>query len=256
MANDEDGNTANDDSNIANDEGDNIADDDNIDDDDDAATTNGSENATSEQHPHPDGKQIDKPEQSSDGNDDQDDNGQDNDMQSHKNEESQPAKRRRLDPALDCNYKRRIQPTRECRLKDVPWPERAYTLLDNSQHKRPSSVRSSNHRYSKRSATCSSLRRKEPTSNIGAEYYEWPMHGYLKRIVIGNEIRYGMEFSLELSQEQQEEVGALVCLTHASSSIADRNSSSGHTHSCRGQTQSKKTTNKMQQNRPRGRPRV
>lgn len=223
--------------------------------------TNGLESATSKQHPHWDGKQIDKPEQSEDGNDDQDnndqdDNGQDNAMQSHNNEGSRPAKRRRLDPASDCNYKRRIQPTRECRLKDVLWPERAYTLLDQSQHKRLSSVGSSNHRYSKRNTTRSSSRHKKPTSNICAEYHEWPMHGCLKRMVIGNETRYGMEFSLELSQEQQEEVGALAYLTHASSSIADRNSNAGHAHSCRGHTQAKKkTTNRMQQRRPWGRPR-
>jgi hypothetical protein len=105
-------------------------------------------------------------------------------------------------PASDYNYKRCIQPTRECRLKDVLWPKRAYPLLDHSQHKRLLSVGSSNHRYSERSTTRSSLGHKESTSNIGAEYHEWPMHGCLKRMVIGNETRYGMEFSLELSQEQ------------------------------------------------------
>ena len=50
-------------------------------------------------------------------------------------------------------------------------------------------------------------------------------------MVIGNETRYGMEFSLELSREQQEEVGALACLAYASSSTADRNSNAGHSKS-------------------------
>jgi hypothetical protein len=41
----------------------------------------------------------------------------------------------------------------------------------------------------------------ETTCNTQAEYREWPIHGVFKRTVIGNEIYYGMEFSLEESRE-------------------------------------------------------
>jgi hypothetical protein len=38
---------------------------------------------------------------------------------------------------------------------------------------------------------------EELTSNASAAYQEWPMRGFFKLITIGNEVRYGMEFSLE-----------------------------------------------------------
>jgi hypothetical protein len=33
--------------------------------------------------------------------------------------------------------------------------------------------------------------------NASAEYQEWPMSGVFKRVIVGDEVRYGMEFSLE-----------------------------------------------------------
>jgi hypothetical protein len=65
-----------------------------------------------------------------------------------------------------------------------------------------------------------------------AEYREWPMHGFFKRTMIGNEIRYGMEFSLE----QLHELCALVC-PHASRA----GSSIGPVDSSRPPPQAKKT---------------
>jgi hypothetical protein len=37
----------------------------------------------------------------------------------------------------------------------------------------------------------------ESASNVSAEYQEWPMRGVFKRVIVGDEVRYGMEFSLE-----------------------------------------------------------
>jgi hypothetical protein len=42
---------------------------------------------------------------------------------------------------------------------------------------------------------------EEPTSNAGAVYQEWPIHGLFKLKTIGNEVRYAMEFSLEDVQQ-------------------------------------------------------
>jgi hypothetical protein len=42
---------------------------------------------------------------------------------------------------------------------------------------------------------------EELTSNAGAAYQEWPMRGFFKLITIGNEVRYGIEFSLEDVQQ-------------------------------------------------------
>jgi hypothetical protein len=42
---------------------------------------------------------------------------------------------------------------------------------------------------------------EEPASNAGAAYQEWPIHGFFKLITIGNEARYGIEFSLEDVQQ-------------------------------------------------------
>src|SRR5450432_1208298 len=40
-----------------------------------------------------------------------------------------------------------------------------------------------------------------------AEYQEWPILGVLKRVIVGDEIRYGMDFSLE-------EPHAVICHQH------------------------------------------
>src|ERR1700722_10381877 len=40
---------------------------------------------------------------------------------------------------------------------------------------------------------------EEPTSNTGAEYQEWPLRGFLKRMTIRKETRYSIDFSLGLN---------------------------------------------------------
>jgi hypothetical protein len=47
----------------------------------------------------------------------------------------------------------------------------------------------------------------ESTSNTSVEYQEWSIRGVLKRVIVGDEVRYGMEFSLE-------EPHAVTCLQH------------------------------------------
>ena len=42
---------------------------------------------------------------------------------------------------------------------------------------------------------------------MSAEYQEWPMRGVFKRVIVGDEVRYGMEFSLE-------ELHGLMCPQH------------------------------------------
>jgi hypothetical protein len=48
---------------------------------------------------------------------------------------------------------------------------------------------------------------QEPMSNVSAEYQEWLIHGVLKRVIVGDEVRYGMEFSLG-------EPHAITCAQH------------------------------------------
>jgi hypothetical protein len=38
---------------------------------------------------------------------------------------------------------------------------------------------------------------QEQTSNTNAQYQEWPMHGVFKRVIVGDEVRYSIEFSLK-----------------------------------------------------------
>jgi hypothetical protein len=45
--------------------------------------------------------------------------------------------------------------------------------------------------------TLTSADDQERTSNTDAEYQEWPMRGVFKRVIVRDEVRYGMEFSLE-----------------------------------------------------------
>jgi hypothetical protein len=54
---------------------------------------------------------------------------------------------------------------------------------------------------SRKSSSPSPTGDEEPTSNDGAAYQEWPMRGFFKLITIRNEVRYGMEFSLEDVQQ-------------------------------------------------------
>ena len=62
-------------------------------------------------------------------------------------------------------------------------------------------MRNNNWRASQTSETNSSLGDDEALSNTSAVYQEWPMRGFFKLITIGNEVRYGMEFSLEDAQQ-------------------------------------------------------
>jgi hypothetical protein len=48
---------------------------------------------------------------------------------------------------------------------------------------------------------------EEPTLNASAEYREWPMRGVFKQVIVGDEVRYGMKFSLE-------EPHAVICPQH------------------------------------------
>jgi hypothetical protein len=48
---------------------------------------------------------------------------------------------------------------------------------------------------------------EESTSNVSTEYQEWPMRGVFKRVIVGNEVRYGMEYNLE-------ELHAVTCPQH------------------------------------------
>ena len=61
--------------------------------------------------------------------------------------------------------------------------------------------RCDNQPESRKSSSPSPTGDEEPTSNAGAAYQEWPMRGFFKLITIGNEVRYGMEFSLEDVQQ-------------------------------------------------------
>jgi hypothetical protein len=63
---------------------------------------------------------------------------------------------------------------------------------------------------------------EESMLNASAEYQEWPMSGVFKRVIVGDEVRYGMEFSLEESH-------GLMCTQHtvAHDSIDGRDSQPG-----------------------------
>jgi hypothetical protein len=52
-----------------------------------------------------------------------------------------------------------------------------------------------------KSSFLSPLGDEELTSSAGAVYQEWPIHRFFKLITIGNEVYYGMEFSLEDVQQ-------------------------------------------------------
>jgi hypothetical protein len=60
-----------------------------------------------------------------------------------------------------------------------------------------SSISNSDCRQSNVAPTPTSTGDQEPTSNTRAEYQEWPIRGVFKRVIVGDEVRYGMEFSLE-----------------------------------------------------------
>jgi hypothetical protein len=79
-----------------------------------------------------------------------------------------------------------------------------------ADHRCPSAHIHNGHRHtsrcdnqpeSRKSSSPSPTAAEEPISSAGAAYHEWPMRGCFKLITIGNEVRYGMEFSLEDVQQ-------------------------------------------------------
>src|SRR5438045_1171648 len=98
----------------------------------------------------------------------------------------------------------------------LPHDSRLRSLLDLDKSRRASVPtrlrRSSPSRYdyqqeSRKSPSHSRTGDEEPTSDVTAEYQEWPMRGVLKRVIVRDEIRYGMEFSIE-------ETHGLMCQQH------------------------------------------
>ena len=100
------------------------------------------------------------------------------------NEEPQPAKRRKLPSA----------PTHE----GLPQP---HSLTPPSATQLEVTSRCDNQPESQKSSSPFPTGDEEPTSNTGAAYQEWPMCGFFKIITIGNEVCYGIEFSLEDVQQ-------------------------------------------------------
>ena len=80
-------------------------------------------------------------------------------------------------------------------------PDRSRAASVPARPKRPASSRCDNQPESRKSSSPSPTGDEELTSNAGAAYQEWPMRGFFKLITIGNEVRYGMEFSLEDVQQ-------------------------------------------------------
>jgi hypothetical protein len=67
----------------------------------------------------------------------------------------------------------------------------------HADHGCPLACIPSDHLQSKVALNPTSAGDKESTSNVSAEYQEWHMRGVFKRVIVGDEVRYGMEFSLE-----------------------------------------------------------
>ena len=76
-----------------------------------------------------------------------------------------------------------------------------------TQLEQPSSILHSDRRQSKIDTNPTSIGVEESILNASAEYQEWPMSGVFKRVIVGDEVRYGMEFSLEGSH-------GLMCTQH------------------------------------------
>jgi hypothetical protein len=111
-------------------------------------------------------------------------------------EAPRPAKRRRpssskSDPS--CRAKRQYQrPSRNPSRQG-----RSHTVPPQTQLHKPWPIRSDGCAQAQHNSTHSKDGEPVPTT---AEYQEWPIHGFLKRTTIGNEIRYSMDFSLEQLQ--------------------------------------------------------
>jgi hypothetical protein len=83
----------------------------------------------------------------------------------------------------------------------LPNPDRSRAASVPARLERPASLRCDNQPESWKSSSPPPTGDEEPTSNAGTVYQEWPMRGFFKLITIGNEVRYGMEFSLEDVQQ-------------------------------------------------------
>jgi hypothetical protein len=101
----------------------------------------------------------------------------------------------------------------------------------------PSSLPCGSPHQFQKSRSSSPLGDDEPASNTSAEYQEWPMHGFLKRMTIRNEIRYGIKFSLE----EVPQLCAVACPLYMSSASSSRHFSTNPVGSCSTVTRAKKT---------------
>ncbi len=136
---------------------------------------------------------------------DGDDDHYNNDQDSDDSEGPRPAKRRRpssshSDPTSGHSRKRHLQRPCDSRSRSLSTLDSSHTAPARTQLQSTSSLRCDNHCRSQRSPT-PSLGDDELTPNTRAEYQEWPLHGFFKRTIIGNETRYCMEFSLEEFQK-------------------------------------------------------
>jgi hypothetical protein len=117
-------------------------------------------------------------------------------------EAPRPAKRRRpspsnSDPTSKRSQKRRLQRTSERRSRSPSKLDRSHTALPQTQ---PNLFVNFDDCAQSQHNSTRSLEDDEQMSTT-AEYQEWPMRGFFKLITIGNEVRYGTEFSLEDVQQ-------------------------------------------------------
>ena len=126
------------------------------------------------------------------------------DQDSDDSEDPRSAKRRRPSPShSDPTSKRH---TRE-RHVHQPCNNKSHAAPVQTQVERSSAVSPRDHLQSEMASTLTSAGDQERTSNTNAQYQEWPMRGVFKRVIVGDEVRYGMEFSLE-------ETHGLMCQQH------------------------------------------
>jgi hypothetical protein len=118
------------------------------------------------------------------------------DQDSDDSEDPRPAKRRRPSPSYsDLTSKRH---TREHHVHQ-PCNNKSHAAPVQTQVERSSAVSPRDRLQCEMAPTLTSADDQERTSNTNAQYQEWPIHGVFKRVIVGDEVRYGMEFSLEKS---------------------------------------------------------
>jgi hypothetical protein len=130
------------------------------------------------------------------------------DQDGNNSEAPRPAKRRRLSPSSsNLTRRQRLQrphvndPTSKRTPKHhFQRPCERNTTPVQTQLEQSSSISNSDCRQSNVAPAPTSTGNQEPTSNTRAEYREWPIHGVFKRVIVGDEVRYGIEFSLEESR--------------------------------------------------------